>query len=575
MGVALCSLSYPQIPSEVINTAEKEILNAESTVVPTGGNAATAKEKSSVKEQAKVEVEKKIPNKEGKVYQIKKLVIFGWQKWRPFDKYVLDKGWLTHALRLSGVRDSGVPTPFGKKHPWTETRAKASELVKMIKDPYLKEWEEKELKEMPADFVRGTFYPIMYLARLVLYDPRWYPERTKPPETKLEIPKFSANHKFSEIEIRPDAKQANTGFPWLERLTQPGESVEASPVFIKVVQGASEWRERRLSERSATPAKVKVDSPPIAVFERAQSEGRAVQAISKKVGFNQALIAQPLGRVLEEQVPEYASGDRNSRKKQMLMLLDGEILELADGDDLLVRLKDGTIYGVDASAFESSIRDVDINDMVDRISKHLSDEDTKVYKATKYAACAEMVCSVGMVELPQLWGVKSGEYDTHILDSIQEIDRAKSSGRANEKIFLKDISKYGIYRTELVSKGSCMLARLYVSEKKPESIHGSIVRAIIAASQREDPVLRVSKSEMKLREDARIVQVASNLYGHELFERYCKWIKSHWKIEHAREAVKQKAEELATDKIRVSTNTDENSGEYEREAISAALDLLM
>jgi hypothetical protein len=543
--------------------------------VPTGDNAASAKEKPSVKEQAKEEVGKKIPNKSGKVFQIKNLIIFGWQKWRPFDKYVLDKGWLTHALRLSGVRDSGVPTPFGKKHPWTETRTQADAFVKMIKDPYLKEWEEKELKEMPADYVRGTFYPIMYLARIVLYDPRWYPERTKPPESKLDIPKFRANRHFSEVEIRPDAKQANTGFPWLERLTEPGQTVEESPVYVKVVQGASEWRERRLSERSATPAKVKVDSPPIAVFERAQSEGRAVQAISKKVGFNQALIAQPLGKELEDKVSEYASGDRKSRLKQMLMLLSGEILELADGDDLLVRLKDGTIYGVDASAFESSIRDVDLIDMVERISKYLSDEDKKLYMATKYAACAEMVCSVGMVELPQMWGVKSGEYDTHILDSIQEIDRAKSSGRANEKVFLKDIGKYGIYRTELVSKGSCMLARLYVSEKKPESIHGSVVRAVIAASQREDPVLRVSKSEMDLREDARIVQVASNLYGHELFERYCQWIKSHWQIRHSREAVKQKAEELATDKIRVSTNSSENSGEYEREAIKAALDLLV
>lgn len=536
--------------------------------------AASEKEKPGVKQQALDEMGKKIPNKEGKVFPIKGLITIGWQQWRPFDDYVKEKGWEVHAARLSGVRDSGVPTPFGKKHPWTETRSFAAQLQKKVNDEYLSKWELKELEEMPTEFVRGTFYPLMYLARIALYDPRWYPERTKVPSSSLTIPKFLPLNNYSDIEIRPDAKTANTGFPWLTSLSAKGQMVEASPVYTKVIARASQWRERRLSDHRMTPAKVAVDSPPIAVFERAQSDGRAVQAVSKMIGFNQALVSQPLGRAFEEKVLEYASGDRASRLRQMLMLLNGEILELADGDDLLVRLKDDTIYGVDASAFESSIRDIDIMDIVSRISKHLSSEMKQLYLATKYAACAEMVCSVGMVKLPQLWGVKSGEFDTHLIDTIAELDRAKSSSRTSSDSFLKDINSYGIYRTELVSKGSCMLARLYVSEKNPEHIHGSTTRAIIALSQREDPVLKVTSSEMKLREDARIVQVTSNIFGHPCFDDLCTWIKSKWQIRHAREEVKKKAEEMSQDKMRQST-LSEDSGEYERKAIEATLDLLM
>jgi hypothetical protein len=546
---------------------------ADQPVTPTGGEAAPAKEKVSVKEAALSEAEKKIPNKNGRVYPITNLITFGWQVWRPFDQYVKDK-WMTHASRLSGVRDSGVPTPFGKKFPWSETRSEAIRMVKGLKNEYLKEWEFKEAEDMPSDFKRGTFYPLMYCARIILYDPRWYPTRKYAPRNKLDIPKFQALSSYADIEIRPDAKTANTGFPWLTSLSQPGMRVTESPVYVKVVAEASKWRERRLSSRRLTPANVVVDSPPIAVFERAQSLGRAVQAVSKKVGFNQALIAQPLGRALEEEVPEYACGDRKHRLSQMLMLLSGEISEIADGDDLLVRLKDGTIYGVDASAFESSIQDIDIRDMVGRISKYLSPENAKLYLATKYAACAEMVCSVGMVKLPQMWGVKSGEYDTHILDSIQELDRAKSSGRQSPDTFLSDISKYGIYRTELVSKECCMLARLFVDEKRPEYIHGSVIRAIIALSQREDPVLRVTSSEMKLQEDARIIQILSNLYGHPEFDTLCAWVKPKWEIRHGREQVARKTEEMAQDKIRLSTSGGEDSGEYEREGIKAALDLL-
>ena len=165
---------------------------------------APTKEKHTLKEQAYQTVLKVIPNKDEKVFPVKRIIHIKSQTWRPFDTYIIDK-WLSHASRLSSMRKEPIVTPFGKKFPWDQIVPMMARQVKGIKDPQLRVWEEKELEEYGRlDYVRGKFDPIMYLARQVLYDPGWYP-RFDDLEVNLEIPKFDPLTKVSDIQIRSDA----------------------------------------------------------------------------------------------------------------------------------------------------------------------------------------------------------------------------------------------------------------------------------------------------------------------------------------------------------------------------------
>jgi hypothetical protein len=548
-------------------------VQVEETTSPTGGlkDAASEKRKPSAKDKAKEIVMKGIPNKDGKPFPVERDTLLGEMRWRKFDQYVLDKGWDVHAARLRGIRDKPIITPFGNHFTFEDMLKKAEYFKDKVKSVHLKGWEEREYKAMKEQPTRGKFDPMMYLARLQLYDSSFYPKPRVSPKV-IAIPKFQPLAGYAEVEIRPDAKRANVGFPILKHLSESGQTLKESPVYLQVCIKAAEWKQKILHLNKITRETVVSMSPPIAVFDRAQSQGRAVQAISKIIAFNQALIVQPLIRAAEDGVPQYLSGDRARRLSQMLDLINGKIKELADGDDLAVLMDDGNVFGVDASAFESGISSDELKAWRKRVMDMLPPLYAKIYEATKYAETVEMACSVGMVinAVDPTRGVKSGTMDTHVAETFIEAERAQACSRKDIPSFLKDIGTFGIYREEHRGGRYVILGKLYVSIDKPEAIHGSVVRATNALFQREDPVLGKSRKQMKLEEDARIVQICSNLYGHELFEEFVKWVKSIWRLEHAHEAIRSRAEDLLN-QSKQRPGTRVVSGEYERKAIEATL----
>lgn len=549
---------------------------AEADVLPTDGEATpavTSKDDPSVKELALEAVGKVVPNKEGRVFFLKSTVHVGEVQFRPFDRYFIEKGWLNHAKRLSSVRDKPITTPLGKKLPSDVMVASLSKMIKSITDPDLKRWEELEMWE--PDFVRGEFQPLMYLARIVLFQSKWYPVRSEVVPRAYEIPKFEPLRQYSDLYIRPDARTANVGFPELTQLSRPGEKVTDSPVYVQVIQGASQWRERIRNMPKITPASVAAVSPPTAVFERAQSGGRAVMAISKHIAFNQMLVAQPLYAALESACPWYMSGDLKMRLTQAQAFLNESEVCLIDGDDLIVHCGKQQVCA-DASAFESSIRDIDIEKHVQTIEEVLKSEMSTIYRATKQAAGAcELALNCGIGKLPAGWGVRSGEGDTHWIDSAEEYDRVMAADRNTTGSFLSDLSRFGIYRLEVVFDNACMISRAYTPGKDPEIIHASLARTGLSFVQREQPVLRRNPSEMGLIEDSRVVMVLGRLYSHPHFDEMGALIKQYWTIKHGRDAVMKEAEDQALEaKVRPGVGKDVPTGEIEREGIKAALDIL-
>jgi hypothetical protein len=547
------------------DTAEDQTVEATSTE---STQVAPPKEKSSPKEQAIRIVERNIPNKDGKVFTIKKVKTIFEQRWRPFDKMVLDK-WLNHASRLSSPRVEPIITPFGKKISWDKAVALMRRWTKLLKDPQLRQWEEKELEDYGrSNFVRAEFQPIIYLAKQVLYQPRFYPEFAKLEITK-EIPKFRPLAKISEVEIQADAKTANTGFPWLRRLSEPGQPVTESPVYRAVVESASKWETEVRHLRKLTRETVKSISPLIAVFERAQGRGRPIQAKSKKVVFVEMRFSQPLLEAMKK-ILEYGSGDRAELLKRILMLISGEIQEISLGDDCLARLKDGTIVGADASTRDASVP-VQQNQLWENaVASHLSEEESKVWLATQFAATeAERVNCVAMVQNPSGWGICSGKGTTTAENTWLSIWHQQSSSRESEDAFLRDMNKFGLYRLEFHFSGAVVFLKLYVSDKRPDNIHGSIVRSTGALLQREDPVIVKRKADFMLDEEGRLKAIGGNMYGHPLFEEWAKFVRENWQFRAPKEATDTRAERYMN-----KSRDVEQSGEYEREGIKAFTDLV-
>jgi hypothetical protein len=545
--------------------AEDQTVEATSTE---GTQVAPPKENSSPKEQAIQIVERNIPNKDGKVFVIKKVQMIFEQRWRPFDKMVLDK-WLNHASRLGSPRVEPITTPFGKKCSWDKAVALMRRWTKQLKDPQLRQWEEKELEDYGrSDFVRAEFQPIIYLAKQVLYQPKFYPEFAKLEVTK-EIPKFRPLTKISEVEVQADAKTANTGFPWLRRLSEAGQPVTESPVYRAVVESASKWETEVRHLRKLTRETVKSISPLIAVFERAQGQGRPIQAESKKVVFVEMRFSQPLIEAMKK-ILEYGSGDRSELLKRILMLISGEIQEMSLGDDCLARLKDGTLVGADASTRDASVPVQQNNLWENAVASNLSEEESKVWLATQYAATeAERVNCVAMVQNPSGWGITSGKGTTTAENTWLSIWHQQSSSRESEDAFLKDMNKFGLYRLEFHFSGAVVFLKLYVSDKRPEYIHGSIVRSTGALLQREDPVIVKRKADFMLEEESRLKAIGGNMYGHPLFEEWAKFVRENWQFRAPEEATSRRAEQYMN-----KSRDVEQSGEYEREGIKAFTDLV-
>jgi len=540
----------------------------------TDDDAVPTNEPPSAKKIAEKKVRKVIPGEGEVVYPLTKVEMIDDMRWRPFDDYVLKRGWDRHAARLRGLRDKPIMTPFGKKITWDQLLDVLSGFVDALPDGSLKEWELSQLEDMKAQPVRALYRPMMHNARLQLYSNRFYP-KSDPPQNVIEVSKIRPLSHYSEIVIRPDAKSANVGFPYLKALSKPGEHVTESPVYQQILEDASSWKTEVLAMRKMTPTLVMGMSPPTAVFERAQSEGRAVEDVSKKVAFNGMLYTQPVYRTFEAEVKEYMYGDRDTRLHQMQALLHGDVELVADGDDIAVRLKDGTILMADASAFESSVSTSEVEDWISWMEDRCDDSEM-LYRASLYGGCTEMVGSVAMVsniEEP-IRGVRSGDPGTHVRDTYHEINRAYASDRSDQDTFLKDISKFGIYKLESHWSEALVIGQLMVSLDYPDQIFGSIVRKGNSLWQRESVVLekRMRKDLADLEEDRRVVQICSDAFGHPQFEPFCQWVKTLWQIRHDREAVAQAAFETAVaEKNRSGAVL---SGKHEREAIKATLDLL-
>jgi hypothetical protein len=541
---------------------------ADKTVEPTDSNVVPAKEKPSLKEQAMELIKKRVSCKDGRVYPIKRQFSIGNQVWRPFDKYVTDK-WMSHASRLSSLRDKPILTPFGKKMSWEKMIPLMSRYTKEISDPHLRDWELRELSVYGvSDYVRGKFDPVMYLAKQALYDPMWYPE-IKDLEVNLDLPKFRPLKRISDIDIRADAKTANVGFPWLTRLSESGQPVTQSPVYLAVVEASSKWASEVHHLPKVTPQTVKSISPPIAVFERAQGGGRPVQAVSKKIVFNEYKYSQPLTDA-SESVPEYASGDRLHLLDNISKLINGEIHEMAKGDDVLARLKDGSIVGADASSMDAGVSDQQSNLFANAVASQLTGEDEMLWLATCYAASeVEMVNCVGMVQKTSRWGTTSGSGSTTTKNTYLSIWRERASSRSSVDAFLKDMNKYGLYKLEFKASGAVVFLKLYVSDQRPEYIHGSIVRSLGALLQREDPVLLKRKADFMIEEEARLKAIGGNMYGHPLFEEFAKFVKSNWQFRAPSDMTEKKAESYMN-----KSRDKDVSGEYERKGIKAFTDLV-
>jgi hypothetical protein len=541
------------------------------------------KKKPSLKEQGMKIVGKVIPNKSRpikgmKVFPIKRNVSIGQIQLRPIDSYTWGKGWKVHSDRLSSDRLKPIKTAFAGIVPWDKALAFMSKIAKATKEKGLRGWELQELKGIYKQPVRGAFYVLMYLTRAIyLYDPGHYPVH-RPDPMSFEIPKFTPLKRLDDVEIRSDAKSANVGFPYLENLSQPGEKVKESPVYHKILQDAAIFEtEAELSKKQTFEVAATL-SPPIAVFDRAQSGGRAVFAGPKKVVFPVARIDQPIIKALEAE-PWYACGDWEHRLNQMLELLQGnnEYVIIVDGDDLIIMLKDGEAAGADASAFESSNFWEEINQILDKVCGTLDTRNAKIYKMGYLSAgSVESVCSVAIIKHVNGHGIKSGYPNTHWLGSGVEKNRAAASNRNTFKSWLHDLNKRGIYREEFHGKGYVVLAKNYVSLKNAE-IHGSAVRAINAFWQREDPVIKKRASEADRSEDARMAAIASKIVRHEKGHDVIKWVKKQgYRLRTSKEKLIKLGEaRLAKQSSRGEIGKSEWSGKLEREYLGEAIDLLL
>jgi transcription antitermination factor NusG len=540
----------------------------------------TRKSKPSAKELAMSLVMRRFPGKgkskdDWKPYPIKKPMDVNSQHWRPIDNYALDKGWKLQMDRLSGIRDSPIITPFGKKVSWDEMRAEASKQIKTIKDNQLKKVEEKKLRDEYVP-VRGMFLPLMHLGRIVLQDPYFYEGKIAPKWT-YEIPKFTPIPSLDKVEYSKPAQRANMGFPWNERLAEAGQEWKSSPNYHKLIIAAKSWEKDVLVLPKLSPEAIHSISPPNAVFERAQSEGRDVVAQSKKTATSSMRFQQPLQAEVEKD-PCVMSGDRVEIRESMLKLLRGEISEVAKGDDLAVRLKNGTILAADASGFDTGVSAESNKEFVKQVEDKVpTSKDKTIFKAANMSEYVESATLVGYVQLLMWWGVVSGSPFTSIKGTMESLNRSRGSKRKDVKTCLHDLEKYGYYTTEAVTRGACLMLQLWVDNRRPEYIHGFQARMALSLVQREDPVLTKKVGDYWIDEEARLVQILGNLFGYEgdIHSKWCKFVKTRFEFRQSRTKLEEKAREKMSKSSYYSVTSKPNDEKYEREGIKATLDLVL
>jgi len=201
---------------------------------------------------------------------------------------------------------------------------------------------------------RGTYFPIVMLARLSLYDSRLY-GRKRLSTSLLVDERFETLRSFDEVIVMKP--QANVGFEELEPLAGKGRTLRDSPLYKEKVEESVRLMPVLGSKLLPLTALQSLIAPH-AVGKRHQSSGRAIILVTKVLFFIMSLWGQPLTRFLEKHL-WYASGDRARRLGIAKALLDGKIRYIVDGDDFVIMLPDGTIIYGDYSAFESSLRKQD------------------------------------------------------------------------------------------------------------------------------------------------------------------------------------------------------------------------
>jgi hypothetical protein len=225
----------------------------------------------------------------------------------------------------------------------------------------------------------------------------------------------------------------------------------------------------------------------------------------------------------------------------MMNVLNGAVgTALADGDDLAVKAGDWVV-SADASAFDTSVKYFEIMHWLRMIRDKLGrtpEEREFFWNVYRWTLMASMnvhaACNVGMVILPPYRSLRSGCPETHQMGTAIEYARAINCDWEQADIGIGQLNKYGWYRPEkqFKLKDTVTLSQLVVSRLRPKKIHGILARAGRALLEREDrgsPVLLHGRAFNEL-EDARIVSICANLYGHPKYKEFVTWVAERWKL---------------------------------------------
>lgn len=492
----------------------------------------------------------------------------------PFTAKVKASGWERYLPFINSTSDKVKISNFGKHVPLDEMYSIAAKMAKAITDEELAEFERAEL--LQEGEIRGNFDGYMYHGRLLGYDPQYYATAPLPVWAWPEIPQFRALSSLGDVEI--NEPHANTGF-WDLKPLFPRDN--GTSLYKKYIQEGTLFMERVSSVEHPSRDLLRSLLPPVAIFWRAQSDGRPVWAASKTLVIPEALIAQPLQRALEP-LAWYAYGTREQRFKQMSAVLNGPPgIGIVDGDDLSGKLADGRIFNGDASSFDSSVREKDLMTYTALVLKSAdaSERTKRTYNACLRASLVlDGACGVGMITRTIPHGLLSGIMDTHSAGSVIEYARWRSAKPWSTPSTIVDKIK-GVgglmsLKKQHITKRSVELAKLFCNGS---TLYGSIVRGIYGLVMYEDnPSAYMGPDD----DDARVISIVANTWSpfgeHPLWHKFVSWVKSHWEIRGEKARVLQLAK-AKLDKRRLFQRSGESNTKvgWEQQAMKAAWDVLL
>jgi len=396
------------------------------------------------------------------------------------------------------------------------------------------------------------------------------------PTYDVEVPKFSTLNNVYQVEIVEP--KANVGFWDLK----PGTTKCGKGIILDNLRQKSDRVCQLLSSGSVTLEQAMRDLPPAAMGTRHQSFGRGVVMVDKIRFFGMALIGQPLTRALEKCV-WYACGDRAHRLSQFKDFLDGKTDVIADGDDLIIRLKDGTIVQIDYSAYESSFRRKDHIYSLKRIYRAMSNRTpyniVRVNDLMYWSMCSNNFAGgIGMIERHAGQGVDSGSIFTHTSETIVNkavaedvISRFPRISSSEEMVSI--FRKYGreIKTSALIkSERYPVLAKLW---SDGTSITGSVVRALWSLACTEGPWSIPKDMTAQDWLDGRTVSILSNVVDNPGYDFLMGIIKkTGYRMRSDSKSVAKMAEEYVSSRQARRSGSGPNSMSLEKANIKRAVD---